>query len=113
MGFFRQQYWSGLSFPSPGDLPDPQGLNPHLPHLLHWQADFFFFLTTETLLSAETNLLGFIYFYLFIFLHFGHTAQHAGSLFPNQGLNLLPLAVEAQNLNCQGSPTHIFSFFFF
>ena len=22
-GFFRQEYWSGLSFPSPGDLPDP------------------------------------------------------------------------------------------
>ena len=21
MGFFRQEYWSGLSFPSPGDLP--------------------------------------------------------------------------------------------
>ena len=23
MGFFRQGYWSGLPFPSPGDLPDP------------------------------------------------------------------------------------------
>ena len=23
MGFPRQEYWSGLSFPSPGDLPDP------------------------------------------------------------------------------------------
>ena len=23
MGYFRQEYWSGLSFPSPGDLPDP------------------------------------------------------------------------------------------
>ena len=22
-GFSRQEYWSGLSFPSPGDLPDP------------------------------------------------------------------------------------------
>ena len=22
-GFFRQEYWSGLPFPSPGDLPDP------------------------------------------------------------------------------------------
>ena len=27
MGFSRQQYWSGLSFPSPGDLPDP-GIKP-------------------------------------------------------------------------------------
>ena len=23
MGFLRQEYWSGLLFPSPGDLPDP------------------------------------------------------------------------------------------
>ena len=23
MGLPRQEYWSGLSFPSPGDLPDP------------------------------------------------------------------------------------------
>ena len=29
MGFPRQDYWSGLPFPSPGDLP---GLNPGLPH---------------------------------------------------------------------------------
>ena len=23
MGFFRQEYWSGLPFPPPGGLPDP------------------------------------------------------------------------------------------
>ena len=23
MGFPRQEYWKGLPFPSPGDLPDP------------------------------------------------------------------------------------------
>ena len=23
MGLSRQEYWSGLPFPSPGDLPDP------------------------------------------------------------------------------------------
>ena len=23
MGFSRSEYWSGLPFPSPGDLPDP------------------------------------------------------------------------------------------
>ena len=23
MGFPRQEYWSGLPFPSPGDLPEP------------------------------------------------------------------------------------------
>ena len=24
MGFFRQEYWTGLPFPSPGHLPDPK-----------------------------------------------------------------------------------------
>ena len=30
MGFSRQEYWSGLPFPSPGDLPDP-GMEPMSP----------------------------------------------------------------------------------
>ena len=24
MGFSRQEYWSGLPFPSPGELPNPE-----------------------------------------------------------------------------------------
>ena len=32
MGFPRQEYWSGLPFPSPGDLPDP-GIEPESPAL--------------------------------------------------------------------------------
>ena len=32
MGFSRQDYWSGLPFPSPGDLPDP-GIEPGSPTL--------------------------------------------------------------------------------
>ena len=32
MGFPRQEYWSGLLFPSPGDLPDP-GTEPASPAL--------------------------------------------------------------------------------
>ena len=32
MGFSRQEYWSGLPFPSPGDLPDP-GIEPGFPAL--------------------------------------------------------------------------------
>ena len=32
MGFSRQEYWSGLPFPSPGDLPDP-GIEPESPAL--------------------------------------------------------------------------------
>ena len=34
--FSRQEYWSGLPFPTPGDLPDPR-IKPHLLHLLYWQ----------------------------------------------------------------------------
>ena len=32
MGFSRQEYWSGLPFPSPGDLSDP-GIEPRFPAL--------------------------------------------------------------------------------
>ena len=32
MGFSRQEYWSGLPFPSPGDLPYP-GIEPRSPAL--------------------------------------------------------------------------------
>ena len=52
MGFSRQEYWSVLQFPSPGDLPDP-GIEPGSPTL---QADA---LTSEpgscldTILSNE------------------------------------------------------------
>ena len=31
-GFSRQEYWSGLPFPPPGDLPDP-GIEPRYPAL--------------------------------------------------------------------------------
>ena len=32
-GFSRQEYWSGLPFPSPGDLPDPDNHNGVITHL--------------------------------------------------------------------------------
>ena len=32
MEFYRKEYWSGLSFPSPGDLPH-SGINPGSPAL--------------------------------------------------------------------------------
>ena len=46
MKFSRQEYWSGLPFPSPGDLPDP-GIEAGSPalqadslHLSHWGSLF-------------------------------------------------------------------------
>ena len=37
MGFSRQEYWSGLPFPTPMNLPNP-GIS--LLRLLYWQADY-------------------------------------------------------------------------
>ena len=44
MEFSRQEYWSGLLFPSPGDLPDLR-TEPRSPEL---QADSLLFATMET-----------------------------------------------------------------
>jgi len=38
MGFSRQEYWNGLPFPPPGDLPHP-GTEPASPTSLALQAD--------------------------------------------------------------------------
>ena len=45
MEFSRQEYWNGLPFPPPGDLPNPRiepGIETHVSHLLHWQVAFFY-----------------------------------------------------------------------
>ena len=46
MKFLRKEYWSGLPFPSPGDLPDPR-IEPGSPEM---QAD-----------SFKSELLGTLY----------------------------------------------------
>ena len=38
LGFSRQEYWSGLPFPSPGDLPD-LGIEPTFPVSAALQVD--------------------------------------------------------------------------
>ena len=43
MGFSRSEYWSGLPFPSPGDLPN-RGIEPWCPAL-----------RTDTLLSENSH----------------------------------------------------------
>ena len=48
MGFFRKEYWSGLTFPSPGNLPDP-GIEPRSPAL-----------QTDTLLSEPPGKLDYV-----------------------------------------------------
>ena len=81
MEFSRQEYWSGLPFPSPGDLPDP-GIEPRSPAL---QADslpteppgkncILFFLDLHPILASQmlSSLLS-----VFSFLLHG---DHNGSL---------------------------------
>ena len=38
MGFPKQEYWMGLTFPPPGELPDP-GIEPMSPEAPELQAD--------------------------------------------------------------------------
>ena len=38
VGFLKQEYWSGLPFPLPGDFPT-QGSSLRLLHIRHWQVD--------------------------------------------------------------------------
>ena len=40
MGFSRQEYWSGVSCPPPGDLPSPGIERTCVSNFLHWQAGF-------------------------------------------------------------------------
>ena len=50
VGFPRQEYWSGLLVPAPGDLPHPGMETPH------WQADSF---TTGTTWEAQSSRVSF------------------------------------------------------
>ena len=52
MGFSRQEYWSRLPFPTPGDLPNP-GIEPVFPALVG--RFFFFFLLLCIFNQCITN----------------------------------------------------------
>ena len=66
MGFSRQEYWSVLPFPSPGDLPDP-GIKPVSPT---FQADA---LTSEPPGKPKIPaglISALLFIYLFFFVNF-------------------------------------------
>ena len=81
-GFSRQEYWSGLPFPSPGDLPDP-GIEPKSPTL---QADA---LTSEPpgKQTLQTNITGMC----------GECSQCAHSVLTTLGLAWLMACVLSQS----------------
>ena len=51
MGYCRQEYWSGLPCPPPGDLPDP-GIKPMSLTSLVLAGEFF---TTSAVLSSKCS----------------------------------------------------------
>ena len=65
MGFSRQEYWSGLPCPAPGDLPDP-GTEPMSLISPALAAGLFFFLTTSTTWKALVIMYIMITSYVYI-----------------------------------------------
>ena len=90
MGSSRQEYWSGLPFPSPRDLPN-LGIKPASPALTGG------FFTTEPLGKPI-----FLYLFFFVFKILGCATQNGKSQFPEQGSYPYPPnppALEAWSLN--------------
>ena len=61
MGFSRQEYWSGLPFPPPGDLPD-LGIKPSLPNLLHCRQILYHRVTLSQIVKIPSPSLPFYFF---------------------------------------------------
>ena len=83
MGFSRQEYWSGLLFPSPGGLPNPE----IEPCLLHWQED-----------SSPSEPPGKPYLPYFYFFTYLYAVPH-GIFVPQTQIKPRPSAVKAQSPN--------------
>ena len=90
MGFSRQEYWSEVPCPPPGDLPNSgifptQGSNWHLLCLLHWQAEFFF--TISATWEAPVIFSKHLYFYFWsiqITSTWSHWLVHGWSWYSSQ-----------------------------
>ena len=86
MEFFQQEYWSGLPFPPPGDLPDP-GIEPKSPAL----AGGFF--TAE---PPGKPFLKLLFYFNFLFQLHGLTC---GILVPWSGIKPALRVLRAQSLS--------------
>ena len=87
MGFSRKEYWSGLLFPSPGDLLDP-GIKPRSPA---FQADA---LTSEPPgKQVPTKLVGIlqkgVFLFSFLSIHSSIQVYQYGLNFYTLGYNLI------------------------
>ena len=86
MEFSRQEYWSGLLFPSPGDLPDP-GIEPRSAAL---QADSFTIWATREAQEGKSH------FHLFHFPTLA-TLLRACGILSSPGIKPAPTTVETQS----------------
>ena len=76
MEFSRQEYWSGLPFTSPGDLPDP-GIKPGLPHY----RQILNYLSSKGLVSCEPEVRTKIKYVFFLTNRsFPHSSVGRGSI---------------------------------
>ena len=74
MGYPRQEYWSGLPFPSPGDLPSFLGREPLSPA---WQVDSLSLSHLGSSLYTYTCMYDTIYIHMYIVHTCAHTyAKH-------------------------------------
>ena len=67
MGFSRQEYWSGLPCPPPGDLPDP-GIEPLSPAAPALQVVFTAEPLVKTVIGLDT--------YFFLTEHFSYKCEY-------------------------------------
>ena len=103
MGFPRQEYWSGLPFPSPGDLPDP-GIEPVSPASPALQADpvpakplekVLLYIYTQGKTSPQTTYIHTyvgMHVYVCVYIWFGgylHTLSRSALVPQSDGLNQL------------------------
>ena len=109
MGFSRHEYWSGLPFPSPGDLPD-SGIKPRSPAL---HAD-----TLPPELQGKPHNITLRPSFFFFWPGGKNTGMNCHSLlheiFPTQGLNrCLPHCRQTlYHLSHQGSHTYMYVYIF-
>ena len=93
MEFSRQEYWSGLPFLSPGDLPDP-GIEPESPalqilHCLSLQRSLFYLWDAFKCFSSSGVMLCHYDIYVYV----GWLKAHNGSSLSSLDLNIFSVCV--------------------